>query len=87
MTEVQLIFRFINESKDFALGFECGRIYQDMKNATPKIEGAFHAENLEQIQLISQVMNYSIEEITTLNDIGGVTSDWVNLKFVDLDQE
>lgn len=44
------ILAFAKDSEDFALGFECGRIWALMEENPDMIEGLiFHAENAEMI--------------------------------------
>ncbi|ACC81169.1 hypothetical protein A6769_38670 [Nostoc punctiforme NIES-2108] len=82
MSEYKLVIEFINESKDFALGFESGKVYEQMKNQIPEIEGVFGSENFEQFKLMSQAMNYSITQINNLNNSQEFPNDYLLLKFV-----
>lgn len=55
---------FKNNSEDFALGFECGQIWEMLNHCT-KISGKYvHEENKEQIERICQRFHakYSLEE-------------------------
>lgn len=77
----KLILEFLNDSNDFALGFECGRVYQDMKSQVIEIKGFYRFSNLEQLKLMAQKMGYSIQEIGSLN-CDEVPNDYISITFV-----
>lgn len=75
MSELRLIVEFLNDSPDYAIGFEAGRLYQQMQDQIPLVEGVYHTQNLEQMMLMSRRLNYSASAINHLE------GDYVQLKF------
>jgi len=75
MSELRLVVEFLNDSPDFAYGFEAGKVYQQMRDAIPVIEGTYHTQNLEQMMLMARKLGYSALHVSHLE------GDWVQLRF------
>ena len=72
-SEFQLVLKFLDQSKSFALGFEAGKIYGQMDTRQP-FDGTYHAENVDQLLAMAKTKNYRC--IPTNSD-----GHWCNLKF------
>ena len=61
----KLLMPFLNESKDFVLGFEAGQIWEQIIEGNMIDGKIFHTNNKAQIELICKSfgVNYSIIEI------------------------
>lgn len=73
---LSLVMPFLNESADFSYGFECGKLYQEMRQGKLKIEGSFHQVNYQQFVLMANLWGYKITKCTFQD--GDV---WVMMKF------
>lgn len=47
-----LLMPFVNETKDFTLGFECGIIWQKIQAGEPIDQFLFHVSNARQVAMI-----------------------------------
>lgn len=68
MSEYRLIVKFLNESPDFAFGFEAGKIYQQMRARQCSIEGVYHRVNADQICLMAKALGYSVTSLKLLDE-------------------
>jgi hypothetical protein len=71
---MKLILEFLNDSQDFALGFEAGKLYQQMRDKQTEISGTFNKANSEQLMLMARSLGYEVTEIVFLDER------WVNLR-------
>ena len=55
---------FLDGSKEFAYGFECGKLYSDLSRGHSSVDGFYHQSNSEQIKLIAQAQGYEITNIS-----------------------
>lgn len=67
------IMPFLNESKDFALGFECGQIWNRLEKEEELIEAIIHLENAGQIRLMCHHHGYEF-------DYESLDESWINIK-------
>ncbi|GAA6622866.1 hypothetical protein [Scytonema sp. NUACC26] len=51
--------------RNFLYGFECGKLYEQMKRRQPII-GIYHTVNLEQIQMLCENYQYVIARIMSI---------------------
>lgn len=70
----RLIVEFLNQEPAFALGFEAGRVYAQMRAGADVIEGSYNAENDEQLLLMARKLGY---EVDTEQEAEG----WVRIRF------
>ena len=75
MSGLSLIFPFVDSSANFAYGFEAGKLYQQMRDGVPEIEGTFHFDNYEQFKLMAEACQYSVSSFNNVGD------GWIGLKF------
>lgn len=68
MSEHRLIVKFLNESPDFAFGFEAGKIYQQMRARQRSIEDIYNRVNADQICLMAKALGYSITSLKLLDE-------------------
>ena len=68
MAQHRLILEFLNESPDFAYGFEAGKLYQQMKSGQRSIEGIYHRVNTDQICLMARTLGYSVTSLKLLDE-------------------
>jgi protein-arginine kinase activator protein McsA len=64
---MEMIMPFLDESKSYTQGFECGRVWAEMKTKQPFKDYPIHKSNAEQIKLVAKVLGYEIS-ITELNE-------------------
>lgn len=76
---LKMLFPFLDESPNFASGFECGKIYGQMLTTAPKVEAIIHLKNWEQLKLIVESTNYQITKCDFLED------DLIEVEFVTAD--
>lgn len=70
-----LTLPFLNETKDFALGFECGKIWIVLQSESePDFETDVHQENFDQIVMMAGRTGWLMEH----EEMGG---GWVIVKF------
>jgi hypothetical protein len=75
MSKIKLIVEFLDDSHSFALGFEAGKLYEQMRNEQTEINGAFNKANSGQLMLMARNLGYEVTEILSLDEI------FVNLRF------
>lgn len=65
MAEVTLFFEFIDQSENFAYGFECGRIWEIIKSGETISEMMCNSANVLMINQMCRMFNcnYEIEPI------------------------
>jgi hypothetical protein len=56
-----LLLEFDNESNDFTLGFECGRIWAILQLREEPFDCEVHAENAEMILRMAEATNRSVQ--------------------------
>jgi hypothetical protein len=61
MSEYGMVFRFVDQSEPYTLGFEAGIVYQRMRAAAIPIETTIHTKNAMQIQLMAAKMGYTVD--------------------------
>ena len=72
MSDYKLGMEFIDESAPFAYGFECGRLWEQLKNKE-SFQQHVHTENSSQIVMMCEYHERSFE----FEEMG---DGWVNLK-------
>jgi len=55
-----LVMPFLDGSKSFVHGFECGQVWEEMERGEP-IERNINAANIEQIRLMAKVHDYKVD--------------------------
>jgi hypothetical protein len=70
-----LVFEFQDQTPNYAYGFEVGKLYGQMESGVPEIRGTYHTCSFASFQEISRLLGYSIETLTSLDNI------WVDLVF------
>lgn len=73
---MKLVMPFLDESANFAHGFECGQVWWAMERGEFEIDGMFHALNYQQFVLMSKIHCYKITDAHFQPD--GV---WIAMKF------
>jgi hypothetical protein len=58
--EYSLLMRFLNDSLDFVLGYECGQLWERMEDKKP-IDQNIHSANVEQIRVMADIHSYRVE--------------------------
>lgn len=61
MSKPILIMPFIDQSKSFTAGFECGLIYNQLENGECLYDHLIHRINVEQIKLICELFGAPME--------------------------
>jgi hypothetical protein len=59
--DYSLVMPFIDQSPSFALGFECGLLYQQMAEGKTIKDEIIHTENREQVEEICRRFRYEYE--------------------------
>lgn len=59
--ELALVMPFLSDDPKFCLGWECGMLYQRMRDGADEIEVAIHADNDEQVLLVARRLHYACE--------------------------
>lgn len=67
------IMPFLNESKDFVLGFECGQIWDRLDKEEELILAIVHTENASQIKLMCEHYGYEFDYDT-------LDESWIRIK-------
>lgn len=62
-----LVLPFLTENPQFALGFECGMLYEQMHNGHSPIKTSIHALNDEQVIVMAARLGYRLE-LTPLSE-------------------
>ena len=68
----KLLMPFVDQSKEFAFGFECGRFYEMMNNGVSIEKHLFNSENEKQIELMCKRYHYQYT-------IEHIAEGWANL--------
>lgn len=66
--EYSLLMRFLNDSLDFVLGYECGQLWEKMEEKKP-IDQNIHSANVAQIKLMANIHSYRVEFEEYSNDL------------------
>lgn len=65
----------LSDDPAFALGFEAGIVYQQMRAAESHIAGVFHGTNEEQLRLMAHRLGYAVTKRAT-------SGEWIDMVFV-----
>lgn len=76
MSDLELICPFFNQSHDYVLGFEMGRIWSRMRTHEADQEYQIHGENEEQAIVIAARCGYRVAHRESMG-----TSGWVAIDF------
>ncbi len=55
---MELVLPFLNQTEDFVLGFEAGKLWTSMRAGDEVIEGTYHAHNRPQFLMMAQRARY-----------------------------
>ena len=58
-TEYDMVMPFLTDNVDWVEGFECGAVYQQLKDRIDVIENYYHSANLKQIKAMAEHFNYT----------------------------
>lgn len=79
MSDNILLMPFINDSKNFTLGYESATIFEKVQNGETLTDYLFHSENIKQVEIIMKTL---LSEF----DIEQVNDDWalLNMKSIEI---
>ncbi len=56
MSDNILLMPFVNDTKDFTLGYEAGIIFEKVQNGETLTNYMFHRDNIEQVEIIMKTL-------------------------------